>query len=250
MKQTLKRLLPKPILTLKRKLHVALTRRRWARLTLAEVFRKTYDEKLWGTSPGSHFCSGSGSRGRVAQAYIEFVRTFISRHGIQSVVDLGCGDFFIGSQIAPLVPRYLGVDIVPELINHLNATHGSPHVQFRCLDITTHSLPGADLCLVRQVFQHLSNDEIRRVLPKLQAFPFVLVTEHYPAEARVVVPNRDKPHGPDTRLVDDSGVYLDQPPFGQAAQLVLSVDAEEYQVAKGEKIRTFLIRHGDKASVL
>lgn len=244
MKRLLKRLVPESALRVMRDVQIARLRRRYARLTRAETFADIYKRRVWGADPNSQFCSGSGSRGPAAEAYVKFIREFILRHHIRSVVDLGCGDFFIGSQFVDVVDTYTGVDIVPELISYLNATYGTPRVRFQCCDITSDPLPNADLCLVRQVFQHLSNDEISHALAQLKVYPHVLVTEHFPAESRPVVPNKNKPHGPDTRLIDDSAVFLDQPPFAVAVEQVLSVAAEQCQVAQGETIRTFLIRHG------
>lgn len=242
MKQTIKRLLPQSVLRLKRSIQIAAIRRRFQHLTPTEVFTEIYRKRLWGSDASHPFCSGSGSRGRVAQEYVKFVSGFIFEHRIRSVVDLGCGDFFIGSQLASLVDSYVGVDVVPELIEYLSVKYGAPNIRFCCIDITTaEPLPAADLCLIRQVFQHLSNEQIARVLRKLDCYRFVLVTEHHPSPHRPFVPNKDKPHGPDTRLYDDSGVCLDQPPFNVAAREVLAVPAENCLIADGEMIRTYLI---------
>lgn len=67
-----------------------------------------------------------------------------------------------------------------------------------------------DLCVVRQVLQHLSNDQITRVLKRLQPFKTAIVAEHHPA--RLLRPNLDKHTGADTRIEFDSGVYLEYPP--------------------------------------
>lgn len=40
-----------------------------------------------------------------------------------------------------------------------------------------------------------------------------LLTEHYPSPFRKSIPNKDKPHGEDVRIYDDSAVYLDVPSF-------------------------------------
>ena len=179
MNELLNQLLPESFLRLIRRARLVATRRHFESSTLSQTFTEIYNRKLWGDE--YPFCSGSGSRGRVTDAYVNFVGDFIEKNRIKSVVDLGCGDFVIRSRIAPLVDSYVGVDVVPSLINHLPATHGSPSIAFRCLDITTDPLPRGDLCLVRQVFQHLSNQEILRTLPKLR-HPFVLITEHHPSD--------------------------------------------------------------------
>ena len=74
-------------------------------------------------------------------------------------------------------------------------------------------LPDGDVCFVRQVLQHLSNDQILKILPKLAAYKYVFVTEHIPTRTKSYTPNVDNPHGPDVRLYWNSGVFLEQPPF-------------------------------------
>jgi hypothetical protein len=70
--------------------------------------------------------------------------------------------------------------------------------------------------LVRQVLQHLSNDQILKVLPKLkQSYKWLVLTEHLPLSEKFV-PNVDKPPGPDIRLSlveGGSGVVVTSAPF-------------------------------------
>jgi len=89
---------------------------------------------------------------------------------------------------------------------------------------------------------------IYRGLPYKCTMPhkYVLVTEHYPAPFVKSQPNLDKPHGPDTRIYDNSAVYLDLPPFNVRSDkisLVLDISAEAYLVNKGERLRTFMIEN-------
>jgi hypothetical protein len=49
-------------------------------------------------------------------------------------------------------------------------------------------------------------------------------------------PNLDKPHGPDTRVYDRSGVYLDHSPFSMCHTAVL-----ELPVTKTSVMRTSLV---------
>lgn len=240
-KDLVKGLVPHSVLALRRRLKIAKLRRRFARLSMREAFEKTYSESLWGGGPGV-FCSGAGSLGRVARIYVEYVCQFIRDHRIEVVVDLGCGDFRVGEPIAAVAQRYVGVDVVPELIAFLQHKYGSERIEFRCCDITEAELPSADCAFVRQVFQHLSNAEIAAVIPKLRAYRYCLITEHYPPITDSFVPNRDKPHGPDMRLRDDSAVVLTAPPFSVASvSEILRIEPDTWQVSPGETIRTFLI---------
>ena len=201
------------------------------------VFSRIYAQGLWGKT-GDAFCSGSGSSDAFAADYARMLEAYIREHCIQRVVDLGCGDFAVGGKIAALGIDYTGVDVVPALVQHLVARYASPSVRFIQLDIVDDPLPPGDLCLIRQVFQHLSNQQILKILPKLAQYEHVLITEHYPGACARVVPNRNKTQGYDTRILDDSAVFLDAAPFSQKVDAVLL----EREIApikfRGETLRT------------
>jgi SAM-dependent methyltransferase len=185
-------------------------------LSIAETFRRVYQSKAWGSN-GEEFCSGAGSGGAAADLYCDAVIDFIRDYHVRSIVDLGCGDFAIGRRIVEATGvQYTGVDVVPELVEHNQRRVQDPRVSFLCADITCAPLPQADLCLIRQVLQHLSNAEISNVLANIVSFPQVLVSEDVPIRPSSF--NRDKPHGPDVRAYYGSGVYLDQPPFSKPAK--------------------------------
>jgi SAM-dependent methyltransferase len=189
--------------------------RTYGRLSVSETFQRIYHTKAWGDN-GELFCSGAGSSGQVAELYCEFVIGFIREHQVQSVVDLGCGDFAVGRRIMEATGiRYIGLDIVPELIEHHKNNVVDVDATFLCIDITKGPLPSADLCLVRQVLQHLSNQEIAKALMNLRAFRWSLISEDVPAHPKSF--NRNKPHGPDIRSYYGSGVYIDKPPFSITA---------------------------------
>jgi hypothetical protein len=93
------------------------------------------------------------------------------------------------------------------------------------------------------VFQHLSNDQIDRILWQCRHFPAVLITEHWPAPELATEPNVDKPHGPDTRLDSGSWVDVREAPFSlRYVTEVLCVPAPSPLYHPDETIRTFLWR--------
>lgn len=213
--------------------------------SLQEVFREIYETNLWGGKKG-FFCSGPGSEDSISEPYVSFIRKFLLDHGheIHRVVDLGCGDFRVGRRISMNEINYVGIDVVPDLVGHLQLEFGSEVCEFRCLDITSDDLPDADLCLIRQVLQHLSNYEIKRVLENTRKYKYVFITEHLPSPKLFRVPNIDKVHGVDVRIQDDSGVFLDQPPFSLTGlRKVLEVPLPHPFRHEGESVTTFLIEN-------
>lgn len=223
-----KRLIPSPLLRLRERWILANTRCRYGNMTTEETFSEIYRRRLWSRG------SGTGSDDQFSNAYCDFVIRFAFEHGVKRVVDIGCGDFRVGRRIAEAGFEYIGVDIVQEVIERLQSSVGGG-ITLLCLDAITQTPPPADLCLIRQVLQHLSNAEIARVLDNCSHYPQILVTEHLPVGANII-PNKDKPHGPDTRVYDRSGVFLDEPPFSLPAEIVLEVP-----YSRGEVLRTSLI---------
>jgi SAM-dependent methyltransferase len=209
-------------------------RRTFRGLDTREAFERIYAENLWGGVPGE-FRSGSGSSDEVSGPYVACVRRFIEERGITRVADLGCGDFQVGRRLLAPGLRYVGVDVVRPLIERNEALFGRDGVGFEARDLARDPLPDADLALLRQVLQHLSNAEISLVLKNTEKYPYLLVTEHLPTGTDVR-PNLDHPHGPDTRLYDRSGVFLDLPPFSLRTKVLL-----ETQIKPDEVLRTVLV---------
>jgi hypothetical protein len=185
------------------------------RLSTEEVFTDIYSNNRWGGSSGTFF-SGSGSHdATVVSPYIAALTRELDRLGgaAMTLVDLGCGDFSVGRQLAASCGRYVGVDIVKPLVDHNRATYGSSAISFLHANIVEDDMPPGDICLIRQVFQHLSNDQIMAALPKLDKYRWCFITEHQPSPSRLRLPNLDKPHGGNIRASQGSGVFLDQAPF-------------------------------------
>jgi hypothetical protein len=209
---------------------VSRTRKRSGVRPVAEVFADAYRRRQWVQNGQQDYSSGTGSRTAYAQPYCDWVSTFARENRIARLLDLGCGDFRVGQRLLTGGDfEYTGVDIVPELIAYNRAHFAGPKVRFECLNIIEDDLPSGELCLVRQVFQHLSNLEIRAALKKCLAYPYVLITEHVYV-GKGSRPNLDKPHGPDTRVYDRSGVFLDKSPFDLRIRTVLEVPYSDGEV--------------------
>lgn len=244
MYQTIKDATPWPLRRMsrmiKREVHWALN----AHQTPKTVFRRAYREARWG-GEGQGFHSGPGSVGLTAERYAARINRFIADHGIRSVVDLGCGDFRVARRLISDRIDYTGIDVVDELVAANNARYGSNKVRFACLDITQDPLPSADLCLIREVLQHLSNAEITKILQAVKQYRYVIYSDYQPVPSSDFVANRDIVHGHDTRLWKNSAVCLDHPPFNLELQLLLEAESSERLCGPGECIRTFLIEPAD-----
>jgi SAM-dependent methyltransferase len=215
-------------------------------LSAQEVFTRVYATKMWGTGSEA-FYSGPGSNADAAKPYADFVTSWIKAHDIRSVVDLGCGDFRVGRMITSCGISYTGVDVVAPLIDDNNRRFGNDQVHFQCLDITSDNLPAGDLCLIREVFQHISNAQIVAVLARMEKYQYVLFTDVQPEDVSNYRINKDKVHGASSRLVHGSCLRLDAPPFGvKGMRLVFETNLpyfDSYAPYGGSfKLRTFLWR--------
>jgi hypothetical protein len=212
-----------------------------AEKSVETVFSEIYSSGIWGD--GEQFHSGAGSRGAAAAEYAALVRKVISAEQAKSIVDIGCGDFRVASQFVEGLDSYLGIDVVEHLTVRNTAAYGRPGIDFATVDASQSELPGADICLVRQVLQHLSNRQISGILQRCGKFPLVLVTEHWPSPDVASTPNRDKPHGPDTRLDQNSYVDIAGAPFRVGSvEEVLRMPVDQPLYHPGETIRTVMWR--------
>lgn len=207
-----------------------------------DVFAEIYDRNLWGGAHGT-YSSGTGSAGEAIGPYATLVRALIAGEGITKVVDLGCGDFAVGARILSPGIAYVGCDLHPPLIARNRALFGAANIAFRVADIVTDPLPEGDLCIIRQVFQHLPNGDIARVLAKTRPYRLVLVTDEQIAGDEATA-NADIPPYHGTRRVFGQGLKLERAPFFTKGEVLLQHSAgSAYGAATGAHLRTVLLRN-------
>jgi hypothetical protein len=182
----------------------------------SEIFSEIYRRQLWGRPVSNRqFSSGHGSFMDIHVApYVEAIGRFVD--GLSwtpSVVDLGCGDFNVGSQIRKHFGEYIACDIAREVLQDNKIRFSDLGVEFRQIDMIKDELPEAEVCIIRQVLQHLSNADIARIVQKLGDFRILIVSENLPRTE--FTPNIDQPTGVSSRVARGipSGVVLTEPPF-------------------------------------
>lgn len=212
------------------------------------IFTEIYKRKFWGQGE-KPFYSGTGSYNPLLKGYIDAVENFIISHDINSIVEIGCGDFNVTSKILKRLDtrnypyHYLGYDVVKPLIKYNCDVYGKDHVKFTCKDSCTGILKKGDLLLIRQVLQHLRNKSIQQIVKKFKDYRFIIVTEHQPSEENLTIPNLDKNTDADIRMGRGSGVYLEKEPFN-CEILSLMYMMPEYSHGRRASINTFLIKGG------
>lgn len=212
-KQIVKRNLPQALLSLVR----SYKNRHYNNLSTEQIFTKIYESGAWGKAadPDSPFYSGSGSsREDEISGYVKSVGDFLSSFDEKlDAVDLGCGDFFVGSKIRKFCNNYIACDVVPSLIDFNKTRFQHDAVQFKTLNLIEDELPRGDVVFVRQVLQHLTNDQISNFIRRAPSvYKYLIVTEHLPSGSDFKH-NVDKLAGPGTRMGHASGIVLTSPPF-------------------------------------
>ncbi len=204
------------------------------------VMSQIYEKNLWGGNP-SEFYSGEGSHDPIlVTPYIEVISDFLKSFETPlTVCDLGCGDFNLGKKLVEFASHYHAVDIVPALMEYNQTKFQASNLTFHCLDVAVDELPACDCALVRQVLQHLSNQEVHQILEKLSRYRYVIITEHLPVGD--FEPNKDKISGQGIRLKQNSGIDVLAAPFHWKvieAKELLSLELEN---GKGRIVTTLYL---------
>ena len=120
-----------------------------------KAFSEIYTNHGWGDNP----VSGPGSASQVTAPLITQLLPLFAAHNIKSVLDMGCGDDTWARRIdwSGLGIKYMGCDIVPQIIEDNKAKYANTGMNFCVRDATTSNLPRYDLILWRDVATHLTN---------------------------------------------------------------------------------------------
>ena len=141
-------------------------------------FTHIYKYKLWGDD-GS--VSGPGSVLENTQAIRKELPHILEKLEIKTVLDAACGDFTWMQQVVrDSNIKYIGGDIVDDLIQDLNKKYADKNTSFIHLDITKSKLPGADIIICRDVLFHLSFKNIIKFFENLKEcnFKYIAITNN------------------------------------------------------------------------
>lgn len=181
----------------------------------SSVFSTIYARTVWGGG------SGAGSNIERTAAYSGLVQYLIASRAVRSIVDLGCGDWRFSRYLDLTGVRYLGVDVVPAVIEANNAQFATDDIRFELADVASFELAGFDLVLCKDVFQHLSNTNVLQVCGRLAGGKHWLITNDFHTA------NEDCQNG-DTRPLDPTAA-----PFHVPARPVLAFGGKVAFLAEG-----------------
>lgn len=197
-----------------------------------KIFTDIYSYSRWTDDINDKFSSGLGSiLPEFVDPYIQSINKFVKSLNYKpSVFDLGCGNFDVGSKLRPLFDTYYAGDVVEYLIQHNREKFKNLDVDFFVVDAEIDNLPNADIVMIRQVFQHLSNNTIQIILNKLKKYKYVILTEHDSSD--IVEYNLNKITGSDIRY-PTSAVDISRAPFNYSCKSVTNICIAEYKFIGG-----------------
>jgi SAM-dependent methyltransferase len=120
---------------------------------MEHAFRHAYRHNVWG-DPES--VSGPGSGLLRTEAFRDQIADLLSDLGAKSLLDAGCGDFNWMRAVGLPVERYVGIDIVPELIREVGQRYTDGQRTFIHADIVRDDLDRVDVILCRDCLVHFS----------------------------------------------------------------------------------------------
>lgn len=146
------------------------------------TFRDIHRRNHWAATASP---SGLGAGSEQTTLLRKTLPGFLRRLGVETLLDLPCGDFGWMRLVELPVRSYIGADLLSELIQPLQATHGDSQRRFVVLDLIVDELPRADLILCRDCLVHLSFGDIRRAVTNVLAADLrYLLTTTFPATER------------------------------------------------------------------
>ncbi|MBS0619840.1 MAG: class I SAM-dependent methyltransferase [Verrucomicrobia bacterium] len=139
-----------------------------------KVFARIYEEGTWGKNAEGEGTSGPGSWLEHGQYFIDFVQDFLNTHSIDTIVDVGCGDWVLSREIDWGNRHYLGIDVVQSVIEKNQAKYGKENIRFLQADGVFEPLPHGDLLICKDILMHLPTEHILRILEKATPFKYCI----------------------------------------------------------------------------
>jgi hypothetical protein len=143
----------------------------------ARTFKQIYRNNLWQNSESR---SGPGSTLERTEALRRELPATLTRLGVRTLVDAPCGDCNWRQHVEIDLDAYIGVDIVPALIEENRRRYSRPNWRFEVADLINDPLPPGDAVLCRDALIHLSLADIGRALSNIRrsGAKYLLATSH------------------------------------------------------------------------
>jgi SAM-dependent methyltransferase len=142
-----------------------------------KAFDFIYKENYWEKG------SGHGSSPEVTLEYRTLLEKIITEYNIKTIVDFGCGDWQFSKYMNWHDAKYVGYDVVKDVIEKNIERYAKSDVRFFHLSSEDMAnIEAADLYIAKEVFQHLPNAEVQKLLHiALARYKYLLITNAMPS---------------------------------------------------------------------
>jgi hypothetical protein len=151
---------------------------------MTSIFSQIYANKVWVAQDNvwvaqdnQESLSGAGSTEMATGELIIRLSAFLKTVGCRQLVDIGCGDFNWMRHVEGDFD-YLGIDVVPQLIDANSSAYANDRRRFICMDATRSVICPGDVAVCREVLFHLSFRDGLQLLRNIKTagFKYVLLT--------------------------------------------------------------------------
>ena len=142
-----------------------------------KYFETVYAENLW---KNEESVSGEGSTLKCSDMYLLFLKQFVTNNDIKNILDLGCGDFNLMKHFNYEDIKYVGVDLVNELIEKNNINYGKHNIKFLNRIIHNYEFEEKyDLIICKDVLQHWSIENVITFLKLIKNYKYCLLINDF-----------------------------------------------------------------------
>jgi hypothetical protein len=140
------------------------------------AFERAYRTGAW-TSTGESL-SGNGSSLEATERLRRALPGALEQLRVSTLLDVPCGDWHWLSTVELPIDRYIGGDLLPDLVENNRRRFGDERHTFLVIDLCRDGLPAADLLLCRDALIHFSDADIWQALKGIAAaeISFVALT--------------------------------------------------------------------------
>lgn len=124
------------------------------------IFTELY--YVWGKS------SGKGSSLTQTKVIAQAIPELLTQFDCKTMLDLGCGDYVWMRNINLPVEKYIGADVVMELLIRHQEQFGDDRHNFIYLNAGKDEIPQVDLILCRDFLVHYSDEQIMTILSNIK----------------------------------------------------------------------------------
>ncbi len=153
--------------------------------------RDAFENKKWGVGKPGVPRSGRGSTLEATEPVRANLPSIFERYNVKTFFDAPCGDWFWMQKVDLSGINYIGADISAEVIEDVKREHAGENRTFTHLDITSDTLPKADLMMCRDCLFHLRWPLRWRFFENFanSDIPYLLTTMHHVQRNRRIKKN-------------------------------------------------------------